>query len=103
MANKWYSVNPLPDHWIVNFGCAMEIFTRFLSNPVRAVPHRVKRQCNDKRSSYALFIDSTMNKQLSNCLYEYVPQEGLKKFANLDEFLVDIVANIYTKDGVGLY
>ncbi len=81
----------------------MEIFTRFLSNPVRAVPHRVKRQCNDKRSSYALFIDSTMNKQLSNCLYEYVPQEGLKKFANLDEFLVDIVANIYTKDGVGLY
>lgn len=87
----------------MNFGCAMEIFTRNLKNPIRAIPHRVTSQENAGCCTYALFLDSTMKIESSNRLYEYIPNYGLKEIAKVDDFLEKIVANTYEKNGVGYY
>lgn len=104
----WHPIDPLPGTFIVNFGCAMEILTRHTATPVAAVAHRVVRQPETgarkpDRFSYALFIDSTLDRDLCPGLLRYQPGDGLHLEADFRRFLDDILTNTYRHDGAGLY
>lgn len=105
---RWRSINPRPNTFIVNFGCAMEILTRETSHPVSAVAHRVVEQPVKHnplvdRFSYALFIDSSLDSRLCEGLYCYRPGLGLILETNFEEFLNEILKNTYNKSSRGLY
>ncbi|WP_045824559.1 2OG-Fe(II) oxygenase family protein [Williamsia herbipolensis] len=58
---RWVPIDPVPDHFIVNFGGAFELLTAALDRPVRAILHQV-RQCKpeqgtDDRFSFAAFAN----------------------------------------------
>lgn len=102
----WISINPIEGYFIVNFGCAMEIFTRNLPCQVTAVTHRVVSQPTDRpsdRFSYALFVDTSLSKDNMRGLYEYVPKKGLKYVVDFDQFLKNILNKTYDLKTVGLY
>lgn len=105
----WHPIDPRPGTFIVNFGCAMEILTRHTATPVAAVAHRVVRQPDTgavrkpDRYSYALFVDSTLDRGLCPGLLRYEPGGGLHLEADFQQFLDDILANTYKRDGTGLY
>ena len=85
----WVPINPMEGYLIVNFGCAMEIFTRNLPCPVTAVTHRVVSQSTQRpsdRFSYALFVDTSLSQENMRGLYEYVPKEGLRYVVDFDQF-----------------
>ncbi|MGJ0577913.1 2OG-Fe(II) oxygenase family protein [Xenorhabdus bovienii] len=103
---EWIPILPKEDNFIVNFGCAMEILTRDTDIPVAAVAHRVTEQKErnlSDRFSYALFVDSSLDKELCEGLYRYHPTDGLLLEANFEEFLDNIVHKTYEKDTQGLY
>ncbi|MFD9904552.1 2OG-Fe(II) oxygenase family protein [Streptomyces sp. NPDC059063] len=57
----WVPVDPLPGHFVVNFGGAFELLTAALPHPVKAILHRV-RQCTPApgaadRFSFAAFAN----------------------------------------------
>lgn len=62
IANDWYDVPPVPGHFLVHFGGALEALTASLPVRVRAVLHRV-RQCGPRtgtrtdRFSFAAFLN----------------------------------------------
>lgn len=104
----WHPVDPIDGMFIVNFGCAMEILTRRTRLPVAAVPHRVVQQPLRERGvpnrfSYALFVDSSLDENVSPGLFSYDHESGLQFESRFDEFLDTILANTYERDGVGLY
>ncbi|MBD2813804.1 hypothetical protein ID850_03270 [Xenorhabdus sp. Flor] len=103
---EWIPILPKEDNFIVNFGCAMEILTRDTDIPVAAVAHRVteqkERKLND-RFSYALFVDSSLDKELSKGLYRYHPTDGLILETDFEDFLDKIVHKTYDKNTQGLY
>lgn len=103
----WYPINPVADRFIVNFGCAMEILTKYTATPVAAVAHRVIQQNNpaskEDRFSYAMFLDSSLDRTLCPGLYTYKPSSGLELYADFEIFLEDILENTYRADSVGLY
>jgi len=104
--DDWTPIDPIPDTFIVNFGCAMEILTRHSATPVAAVAHRVVEQPRtDKpdRFSYALFVDSSLNEKVCPGLFGYLPGHGLRLEANFGDFLTEIVQNTYKKGTTGLY
>lgn len=106
LGGTWHPINPTPDSFIVNFGCAMEILTRACATPVSAVAHRVIQQregSGPDRFSYAMFIDSSANPEVSPGLFTYQPGAGLTLAASFDEFLTQIVRKTYEQDSVGLY
>ena len=104
---KWLPINPMENYFIVNFGCAMEIFTRNTSQPVAAVAHRVKQiEKSDgerDRFSYAIFVDSSLDKNVSEGLYEYFPEQGIKLFKPLEQFVDNLHDKTYTGNDIGLY
>lgn len=105
---EWLPITPRPGAFIVNFGCAMEILTRSSAVPVAAVAHRVAEQHQDCRTgtdrfSYALFIDSSLDEDVSKGLYRYLPGQGLVLEANFKEFLNNILHNTYEEHTQGLY
>jgi isopenicillin N synthase-like dioxygenase len=107
-SGQWCPLAPLPDHFIVNFGCAMEILTRDTATPVAAVAHRVVEQvrrhpAEPDRFSYALFADSTLDESVCQGLFRYVPGGGLTLAMNFKEFLDRILHNTYQPDTVGTY
>ncbi|MEV7601235.1 2OG-Fe(II) oxygenase family protein [Kitasatospora sp. NPDC089797] len=104
----WHPIDPLPDTFIVNFGCAMEILTRSTATPVAAVAHRVVRQARHHgpkpdRFSYALFVDSSLDNTVSPGLFSYEPKTGLRLETGFGTFLDDILDHTYQKDTTGLY
>lgn len=62
IANDWHDVPPVPGHFLINFGAALEALTARLPVRVRAVLHRV-RQCRPSsasrgdRFSFAAFLN----------------------------------------------
>ena len=103
----WCPIEPRPGCFIVNFGCAMEILTRHMATPVAAVAHRVVQQPRapgkEDRFSYALFLDSSLDKGLCEGLYTYRPQQGLELEADFEQFLKSILEHTYEPHSVGLY
>ncbi|MDH6575308.1 2OG-Fe(II) oxygenase family protein [Kitasatospora sp. MAP5-34] len=107
-AGRWCPIDPLPGTFIVNFGCAMEILTRETATPVAAVAHRVAEQPRGRadrpdRWSYALFVDSSLDREVSPGLFGYSAERGLRLVADFDQFLTEIVRNTYQRDTSGLY
>ncbi|ETS31926.1 hypothetical protein BB987_20695 [Photorhabdus temperata] len=105
---EWLPIIPRPDTFIVNFGCAMEILTRYATIPVAAVAHRVVEQKPGEQSgvdrfSYALFIDSSLDKNVSKGLYSYKHDKGLVLETSFEEFLNKILHNTYEQHTQGLY
>ncbi len=106
--DRWCPIDPKPDHFIVNFGCAMEILTRDTKVPVSAVAHRVRRQgpprpASGDRFSYALFIDNSLDESICPGLFRYNHAEGLVFEMSFDRFLTDILSGTYNRDTQGLY
>ena len=102
----WVPVTPKPGYFIINFGCAFEIFTRKTFQPVTAVTHRVIQQeknGQEDRFSYALFADSSLNPEKCEGLYEYNYDAGLELKMNFETFLDNILKETYQEDTVGLY
>ena len=79
----------------------------FMQAPVAAVAHRVVQQPREPgredRFSYALFLDSSLDKRLCEGLYTYRPQQGLALEADFEEFLQTILKHTYEPHSVGLY
>ncbi|MDC9607179.1 2OG-Fe(II) oxygenase family protein [Xenorhabdus griffiniae] len=103
---EWIPILPKEDNFIVNFGCAMEILTKDTDIPVAAVAHRVTEQKErnlSDRFSYALFVDSSLDKELCEGLYRYHPTNGLLLETDFEDFLDKIVYKTYEKDTQGLY
>ncbi|MCG8917732.1 hypothetical protein L6E12_18285 [Actinokineospora sp. PR83] len=103
---EWHPINPTPGAFIVNFGCAMEILTAQSATPVSAVAHRVGEQNSrggPDRFSYALFVDSSLDGEVSPGMFRYEPGRGLVLAGRFDEFLDRILGNTYRKDTTGLY
>ena len=103
----WCPIDPRPGCFIVNFGCAMEILTRHTARPVAAVAHRVVQQrpehAKEDRFSYALFLDSSLDKQMCEGLYTYKPEHGLELVADFEQLLTSILDQTYQPHSVGLY
>ncbi|USR64404.1 hypothetical protein NFC79_16930 [Providencia stuartii] len=98
---EWIPVTPRQNHFIINFGCAMEILTKHTECPVNAVTHRVVEQTKNNlkdRFSYALFIDSSLDKQVSDGLYSYSPLSGLQLETDFEAFLSQIDQNTYAEE-----
>jgi isopenicillin N synthase-like dioxygenase len=104
---QWAPILPKKGYFIINFGCAFEIFTRKTMYPVTAVTHRVLQQKNSKNSdhrfSYALFSDNSLDENKCKGLYEYDGKNSLLLKMNFKTFLNDILKNTYQEDTVGLY
>jgi hypothetical protein len=104
--DQWLPITPKPGYFIVNFGCAFEILTKNMPQPVNAITHRVVQQTSFKqqdRFSYALFADSSLNEELCKGLYEYDIKNGLVLKINFNTFLDNILKATYQEDTVGLY
>lgn len=105
--NDWYPIIPVDGMFVVNFGCAMEILMKHTATPVAAVAHRVtqqwKREGIPDRFSYAMFLDSSLNREICEGLYQYVPGHGLNLCAEFNQFLDEILKKTYTINSVGLY
>lgn len=105
---QWLPITPRPDYFIMNFGCAIEILTQHTLIPVTAVAHRVVEQEErpngiEDRFSYALFVDSSLDRKQCEGLYRFDPQSGLVLTADLNTFLDQILAHTYDRDTEGLY
>lgn len=71
---QWLEVEIIKNHFIINFGGALELLTQRLSIPISAVLHRVKkcekRTSGEERFSFAEFINPSANAmlyQVSKC------------------------------------
>lgn len=57
----WVAVEPVPNHFLINFGGAFELLTEKLAAPVKAILHRVRRclpgQFPEDRFSFAAFAN----------------------------------------------
>lgn len=104
---NWVPIDPRPGHFIVNFGCAMEILTRETALPVAAVAHRVvqipRRPGTPDRFSYAMFVDSSLDEKVCPGLFRYRAEQGLSLAMNFKTFLDDILRNTYQETTQGLY
>lgn len=105
--DRWVPIVPRPDHFIVNFGCAMEILMRRTETPVAAVAHRVHEiephPSKPDRFSYALFVDSSLDERLCPGLFEYNGAGELELAMSFGDFLDEIVKKTYQPDTQGLY
>ena len=105
---EWIPITPRSGYFIINFGCAFEILTKNMLQPVNAITHRVMKQLQspfrkEDRFSYALFADSSLNEEICEGLYEYKPKKGLVLKMNFKTFLDNILKATYKDDTVGLY
>ena len=85
----------------------MEILTRHTATPVAAVAHRVVQQPHEPgkadRFSYALFLDSSLDKRFCKGLYRYRSAHGLELEIDFEQFLNTILKHTYEPHSVGLY
>ncbi|MGP3999535.1 2OG-Fe(II) oxygenase family protein [Streptomyces sp. 8N706] len=87
VGEEWMSVNPVPGHFVVNFGGALEMLTRPLARPVRAILHRV-RQClpnpdTEDRFSFAAFA----NPPATGDLHQVYDDGSVRAVQSVEEFL----------------
>lgn len=83
----WVPVDPLPGHYVVNFGGAFELLTAALDRPVRAILHQV-RQCAPvpgaaDRFSFAAFA----NPPATGDLYQVREDGSAAPVRSSEEFL----------------
>lgn len=106
---EWIPITPKQGYFIINFGCAFEILTKSMPQPVNAITHKVTQQFKssdraDNRFSYALFADSALNKEVCKGLYEYdFKTQKLVFKMDLKTFLDNILKATYHENTVGLY
>jgi len=90
-ANEWYDVPPVPGHFLVNFGGALEALTARLPVRVRAILHRV-RQCRPStatkgdRFSFAAFLNPAATSEAFQVSHD---GNGLVSLGSVDAFLRD--------------
>lgn len=91
IANKWYDVPPVPGHFLVNFGGALEALTARLPVRVRAILHRV-RQCGPStatkgdRFSFAAFLNPAATSEAFQVSHD---GNGLVSLGSVEAFLRD--------------
>jgi hypothetical protein len=91
------AINPVPGHFIANFGSSLEVLTGELPTPVRANVHgvaRTERRAGEAdRTSYVVFLDSN----LAGSIYRY--QDGVPRAVqSVAEFAVQEVNRTYDGD-----
>lgn len=84
--NRWESVSPLENHFIINFGLSMEILTKNTIQPVNAIMHRVSHQLKD-RHTFGHFTSSYCNPGEDAGIYSYSSKQGLFKICNSRELI----------------
>lgn len=94
---KLCAINPIPGHFIVNFGSSFEVLTEHLPNPVRANVHGVARteriSGQVDRTSYVVFLDSN----LGGTIYRY--EDGAPRaLQSVAEFAIQEVSRTYDGD-----
>jgi hypothetical protein len=91
IAKDWHDVPPIPGHFLVNFGGALEALTARLPVRVRAVLHRV-RQCglstatNGDRFSFAAFLNPAATGEAFQVSHDGC---GLISLGSVETFLRD--------------
>lgn len=86
---SWVSIDPVPGHFVVNFGGSFELLTATSDRPVRAVLHRV-RQCRpdpagEDRFSFAAFV----NPPATGDLYQLNGDGTARAVRRVEDFLRD--------------
>ncbi|MGJ0577919.1 2OG-Fe(II) oxygenase family protein, partial [Xenorhabdus bovienii] len=103
--NRWESVSPLEDHFIINFGLSMELLTKNTIQPVNAIMHRVSHQSKD-RHTFGHFTSSYCNPEKDAGIYSYSSKQGLFKICNSRELInfndEEIYEGTYPPDGENL-
>lgn len=89
MKGTWASIDPIPGHFVVNFGGAFELLTEPLACSVEAILHRVRR-CEpsadrEDRFSFAAFA----NPPASSSLYQVHNDGCAVKVQSVEDFLRD--------------
>lgn len=86
---EWVSVDPVPGHFIVNFGGSLEILTDATHTPVRAILHRVRQTVRvpglEDRFSFAAFV----NPPATGMLYRCDANGGAAPYQSVEDFLVE--------------
>jgi len=93
--NHLYAINPMPNHFIINFGSSFEVLTEALLTPVRANIHGVVKTLkaphrNAGRTSYVVFLDS----DLSGNIYRYENDKAIS-IQSMKEFAIQEVGRTY--------
>ena len=77
--DNWVDINPLDGYFVINFGASLEILTKYLKYPIKAILHRVKEIVYKKgikdRYSFASFLNSPANLEL----YQYDKNKLINK------------------------
>ena len=76
--DRWETVSPDRNHFIVNFGLAMEVLTQHSTLPVNAIMHRVRHQAHD-RSSFGHFSSSYCEPGADAGIFAYDSEYGLRR------------------------
>ncbi|WOX15318.1 2OG-Fe(II) oxygenase family protein [Streptomyces sp. N50] len=89
VGDEWVSVDPVPGHFLVNFGAAFELLTSELPRPVTAVLHQVRRTRpspgGEDRFSFAAFV----NPPSAGELYRIRADGSAVPVQSVEEFLRD--------------
>ena len=85
--DQWVDIIPTEGYFVINFGASLEILTKYLKYPVKAILHRVKEVVYQKgvkdRYSFASFLNSPANLDL----YQYDKDKSLKVYMPVQQFL----------------
>ena len=85
--DQWVDITPTEGYFVINFGASLEILTKYLKYPVKAILHRVKEVVYQKgvkdRYSFASFLNSPANLDL----YQYDEDKSLKVYMPVQQFL----------------
>lgn len=91
IASEWQDVPPVPGHFLINFGGALEALTARLPVRVKAVPHRV-RQCRPDNTSYGdrFSFAAFLNPAATNEAFQAANDGGsLVSLGSVEAFLRD--------------
>lgn len=92
------AINPMPGHFIVNFGSSLEVLTAALPTPVRANVHGVvaTERAADRpdRTSYVTFLDS----DLDGTIYR-LENSTARPVQSVADFAAQEVSRTYDNDG----
>lgn len=90
----WEWVSCDEEHFVINFGLAMEILTEHCQRPVAAIMHRVRRQKNH-RTSFGHFTSSGCIPGMDQGVYRYIPSLGLEWVCGSRQLIDSNDAEIY--------
>ena len=85
--DEWVDIEPVQGYFVINFGASLEILTKNLKNPVKAVLHKVReiksRKKGNDRYSFAAFLNPPAHLDL----YQYSSRGNLEKYMPVKDFL----------------